>query len=69
MWCLGHIQEPPHCPVDRIIINKTKLKNQVNWTEIKAQKPYEDIIKEIKKIASAKNLTPAQWELLTYARR
>ena len=22
MWCLGHIQEPPHCPVDRIVINK-----------------------------------------------
>lgn len=69
MWCLGHIKEPPHCPVDRIIINKTKFRNKVNWTEIKARKPYEDVIKEIKDLASAKNLTPAQWELFNYARR
>ena len=26
MWCLEHINEPPHCPIDRIIINKTKFK-------------------------------------------
>lgn len=69
LWCLGHIKEPPHCPVDRIVINKTKLKNKVNWTEIKERKQYEDAIKEIKALASAKSLTPAQWELLSYARR
>jgi len=69
MWCLGHIKEPPHCPVDRIVINKTKYKDKVNWTEIKERKPYEDVIKEINVIASAKSLAPAQWELLNYARR
>lgn len=69
MWCLGRIKEPPHCPVDRIVINKTKFKDKVNWTEIKARKPYEDVIKEIKGLAGAKSLTPAQWELLNYARR
>lgn len=69
MWCLGHIKEPPHCPVDRIVINKTKFKNKVNWTEIKERKPYEDVINEIKAFAGAKSLTPAQWELLNYARR
>ncbi|MCI0561970.1 MAG: hypothetical protein MN733_26075 [Nitrososphaera sp.] len=53
MWCLGHIKEPPHCPVDRIVINKTKHKDKINWTEIKKRKPYEDVIKEIKALASA----------------
>lgn len=69
LWCLGHIKEPPHCPVDRIVINKTKYKNKVNWTKIKEKEPYENVIEEIKELASAKNLTPAQWELLNYARR
>lgn len=69
LWCLGHIKEPPHCPVDRIVINKTKLKDKVSWTEIKEQKLYEDVIKEITVLASAKSLTLAQWELLNYARR
>jgi hypothetical protein len=69
MWCLGHIKEPPHCPIDRIIINKTKFKDKINWTEIKARKPYEDVIEEIKELGRAKNLTPAQWELHHYSRR
>jgi hypothetical protein len=33
LWCLGTIAEPPHCPVDRIIIGKTCYKDK-NWTEI-----------------------------------
>ncbi len=69
MWCLGHIKEPPHCPIDRIIINKTKYKNKVNWTTIKERKQYEDVIKEIKALASAEGRTPAQWELHNYARK
>lgn len=69
MWCLGHIKEPPHCPVDRIIIDKTKFKNEVLWTKITKRKPYEDVIEEIKILARANSLTPAQWELSNYARR
>lgn len=69
MWCLGHIAEPPHCPVDRIIINKTNLKGKVNWTDIKDRNAYEAVIDEIKKLSSAKSITPSRWELLIYTRR
>jgi hypothetical protein len=69
LWCLGHIEEPPHCPIDRIVINKTKFKDKVNWTKITKRKQYEGVINEIKELSSAKHLTPAQWELHNYARR
>ncbi len=29
-WCLGEIAEPPHCPVDRIVIDKTRFKGNLN---------------------------------------
>jgi hypothetical protein len=31
-WCLGLIKEPPHCPVDRIIINNTKCLSVIKLT-------------------------------------
>ena len=34
LWCIGIAGEPPNCPVDRVMINKTYLKNQVAWTKI-----------------------------------
>ena len=33
-WCLAEVVEPPHCPVDRIIIDKTIYKGKINWTQI-----------------------------------
>src|ERR1700694_4632603 len=33
-WCLGEIAEPPHCPVDRIVISMTSQKGKINWTDI-----------------------------------
>ena len=26
LWCFGIVTEPPHCPIDRVIINKTTLR-------------------------------------------
>ncbi|MDE8740904.1 hypothetical protein PZA20_03625 [Pectobacterium polaris] len=26
LWCLGHIPEPPHCPVDRLILEKVSFR-------------------------------------------
>jgi len=43
-WCLGHIPTPPHCPVDRIVIEKTHLRGRVNWTEIKDEPQYRGVI-------------------------
>jgi hypothetical protein len=69
LWCLGHIQEPPHCPLDRIIIGKTRFKGKVNWTEITARSQYEPVINAIKALAFSEGITPAVWELRQYARR
>ena len=65
-WCLGLISEPPHCPVDRIIIAKTRLRDRVNWTEIKDEEQYVCVIEAIREEAKDKSL--AFWELLNYER-
>ena len=69
LWCLGHIAEPPHCPIDRIILNKTALKDRLNWTQIVTAKQYGSAIAAIQTVASKQGLTLAQWELKFYARR
>ena len=66
-WCLGHIPTPPHCPVDRIVIEKTHLRGRVNWTEIKDEPQYRGVIEAIRKVAGGESL--ARWELLNYRRR
>ena len=68
-WCLGLVQEPPHCPIDRIIINKTKHNGKINWTQITERAQYEKIIKEIRVLAEKKSLSIPMWELESYRRR
>lgn len=68
-WCLGLIAEPPHCPVDKIIIDKTEFRGKVNWTQMLAEKEYIDIISAIRVLAKKENCSIAQWELNNYERR
>lgn len=68
-WCLGLISEPPHCPIDRIIISKTKHNGRINWTQILRRAEYEEVIKEVKALAQKKGLSIPQWELANYRRR
>ena len=67
LWCLGLISEPPHCPVDRIIINETDLKDPISWTKITDISEYLQVIFALKRIAGYKSL--AVWELEIYNRR
>lgn len=69
LWCIGTISEPPHCPVDRIIISRTELKGKMNWTEIKTTCEYKKAIGAIKKSANEAGLSVAQWELKVFSRR
>lgn len=66
-WCLGVIAEPPHCPVDRIVIDQTRYKGKINWTEIKHRSEYQSIIEDIKLQAGTRSI--AMWELSIYSRR
>ena len=68
-WCLGFISEPPHCPIDRIIISKTKYKGKINWTKILKRSEYEEVINEVKALAQREGLSIPQWELKHYSRR
>jgi hypothetical protein len=68
-WCLGLAAEPPHCPVDRIVISKTKFKGKINWTHITNQSQYKQVIQDVQRLAEAKGLSIAEWELTCYSRR
>ena len=68
-WCLGSIPEPPHCPVDRIVIEKTKFRGRMNWTEIVTRPEYQKVIQAIAALAKGAGLSIARWELENYSRR
>lgn len=68
-WCAGFLAEPPHCPVDRIILGKTALKSGFNWTQIVSIDEYKNAIGHIRSEADKAGLSIAQWELKTFNRR
>jgi hypothetical protein len=68
-WCLGRCIEPPHCPVDRIVLNMTCLREKANWTQISTRKEYLYLIGAIRQEAERENLSIAEWEMTHYRRR
>jgi hypothetical protein len=68
LWCLGSIPEPPHCPVDRVILERTRLRGTIAWTRIRSIERYEEAIGALRECANAAGLSLAQWELRTYDR-
>ena len=70
-WCSGLMKnEPPHCPIDRVILSKAKIKDNgriPSWTKIKSIEVYKKYINELKIIAKPKSL--AVWELESFNRR
>jgi hypothetical protein len=69
LWSVGLIAEPPHCPVDRLIIERTSGQVEINWTEITSVDEYLLAIRALKKEAASQQLSLAEWELRYYARR
>lgn len=68
-WCLDETEEPPHCPVDKIVIDKTNFRGRVNWTQILTKEEYLEIIASVKELADEENCSIAHWELNNYERR
>ena len=58
-WCLGKIDEPPHCPVDSVILQELGM-NELKWSQMDRGQ-YEDVIEVIKKKANSVSI--AVWEL------
>ena len=58
LWCYGYIPEPPHCPIDRVILKK--ISSPKNWTMIDKIEEYEEIISTLKTCCGDTSLS--QWE-------
>ncbi len=61
LWCLGEIPEPPHCPIDRFVLEEVKYKGDKRWTLMVEIEEYEDAMAAIKAAAGDKSI--AEWEL------
>ena len=68
-WCRGKIKDPPHCPVDRIILSIAKSKANIKWTQITDENGYLKAIGEIKNAPDLNGRSLARYELEKYGRR
>ena len=59
LWCLGRIPNPPHCPVDAIVMRA--IRGQHKWTQLDCIDTYRDIITECRRAAGRQSLS--EWEL------
>ena len=66
-WSMGDIPEPPHCPLDRIILGKLDIRPVPTWTSLDCPKEYIRLIDEVRVVAGSDSI--AVWELRTYSRR
>lgn len=67
LWCLGRIEMPPHCPIDRAILDEIQKKTgykSVGWTRLDSITLYEEIIHKAKTVAG--KLALSEWELQFY---
>lgn len=67
LWCLGEIETPPHCPIDRNIIEKLDLDKNTpkEWTKINTIKEYENLIIKCQEKAG-NQITISEWELYEF---
>jgi hypothetical protein len=70
LWCMGQIQTPPQCPIDRNILvtisqypQYRRFRN-LTWTDINDLNVHCEIIAAIQAIAPAQQI--ADWELLNF---
>lgn len=69
LWALDMISEPPHCPLDRIIIKQAAMSTGLNWTKMTKIDDYLRAIDALKVEAASRQLSLAEWELRCYDRR
>ncbi len=71
-WARGIVPEPPHCPIDSIVLTKiTKcarsvacpICQDVTWTKIRCIHEYMHFVDKAKARAADKGLSLARWEL------
>ena len=60
LWRLGKIVEPPHCPIDEIILRAGGLCG--SWTASTSRQEYMDWIRWLRMRAKRQRLTLSGWE-------
>lgn len=65
LWCMGEIEEPPLCPIDRIVLTKVGLNgHNAAWGYINTQELLNEKIETIRVMKG--ELSFAVWELLNF---
>lgn len=67
MWVCGFIKEPPHCPIDSIIIGKLGREVRGFRFTNMGKDDYKKVLLGIKKIKGEQSI--AEWELQVFNRR
>lgn len=69
LWCLGHIAEPPHFPVDRIIQQKLKCNPIKPWTQFTSLHEYMFVINHARDLLGEKYKSLPELELELFNNR
>jgi hypothetical protein len=64
-WCAEKIAEPPHCPIDGVILKILGLP-EIKWTQISQESEYKRVIEEIKMRLTQGEPSISRWELRHY---
>ena len=71
-WARGIVKEPPHCPIDSIVLANVKkcassdecrICREVTWTKISCASEYRHFVENAKAEAGRYGLSLARWEL------
>ncbi len=65
LWCLEKIHEPPHFPIDAIMLAKIPDCSGIYWTKLDSIDSYKEIIQKAKNVANGQTLSI--WELYEYS--
>lgn len=63
LWCLGRIKEPPHCPIDAIVLASLPGVADIRWTQIDTIADYKRCIDAVRQAANESRISIAEWEL------
>ena len=71
-WARGIVLEPPHCPIDSIVLAEvekcasgagSRICAEVTWTKIRRTHEYVHFVEKAKARAAEKGLSVARWEI------
>lgn len=70
IWCYGWIEEPPHCPIDSVVLRAIG-DSETKWTKIESIKEYRKVIEKLHSHISREKIhhSMSEWELEEWNRR